>query len=151
MAEHGAEHLLKRVKENTPVDASASHLGRAPGTARASWRTKRISVARTASAEVYETGVESWDHITRFLEYGTGKFGPHHRPFVIRPKVPGGSLLFYFQGKWVFRKAIVNPGQRAQRPLATAAAQTEVELAAVLQADLDAWKLAVEARARAQF
>jgi DNA-directed RNA polymerase specialized sigma subunit len=39
---------------------------------------------------------------------------------------------------------------RAQRPLATGAALTEAELAAVLQVDLEEWRRMVEALTRAQ-
>jgi hypothetical protein len=85
----------------------------------------------TRSAEVYESGVESFDPIVVLLEYGTGKFGPRHRPYVIRPHRPGVALRFYS------RRA--HPGQRAQRPLATGVALTKAELASVLHVDLEAW------------
>jgi hypothetical protein len=148
MAEHGRDLLLENVKASTPVEESPHR--RAPGTARNSWRGKPVlgPLPGGMAAEVYETGVESHDYVTLFLEYGTGRHGPHHRAFVIR----GDTLRFYSRrlGRWVFRRDVLNPGQRAQRPLATGVALTEHELARVLQPDLLAWKRMVEARARAQ-
>jgi hypothetical protein len=150
MAEHGAEHWRRRVAELTPVDES-EFPSRAPGTARRSWRVLPVLRFPSLSAEVYETGIESWDHVTVLLEYGTGIHGPHRRPFVIEGK-RGGLLHFYSRrlGRWVFARSVVNPGQVARRPLASGAALTEVELAAVLQADLEEWVRLVEAIGRAQ-
>jgi hypothetical protein len=147
MAGRGAEHFRQRVADSTPVDDSPRPK-RTPGTARAAWRVKPVlGPVVTRSAEVYETGIESWDPITLLLEYGTGRYGPRHRPYVIR----GDRLRFYSRrlGRWVFARDVLNPGQRPQRPLATGAALTEAELAAVLQVDLQAWRAMVEAIARA--
>jgi hypothetical protein len=150
MAEHSAEHFRKRVAEATPVDHSGLS-DRVPGSARASWRVKPVlGPIPSLSREEYLTGIESWDHVTRLLEYGTGRFGPHRVPYVIRPKTPGGVLRFWSgrAGRWVFARSVLNPGQHAQRPLATGAAITEVELRRVLQPDLQEWRAMVEMIAR---
>lgn len=118
MAEHGAEHFRERVADSTPVDDSPSP-SRPPGTARRSWRVKPVlGPLVTGSAEVYETGIETHDHLARLLEYGTGTHGPHHRPYLIR----GDTLRYYSRrlGRWVFRRDVLNPGQ--PRPHATAIA-----------------------------
>jgi hypothetical protein len=86
------------------------------------------------------------------LEYGTGEHGPTRRAYMIRPKRIGGVLRFYSRraGRWVFSSGgVLNPGQHAQRPLATGAALTEHELGSVLQVDLEEWRAMVETIARA--
>lgn len=148
MAEHAAEHFHRRMVERTPIDFA----GPTPGKTAASWRVKPVIRLVALGEEVYETGVETHDPVARWLEHGTGIYGPHHRPYVIRPRYRGHELRFYSRrlGRWVFARSVLNPGMRAQRPLATAAAITEHELAVVLQVDLEEWVALVEAIGRAE-
>lgn len=139
MAHHGAEHWHGRVVMNTPID-DGPYPSRAPGTARRMWRVKPVKgPITTLSAEVYESGVETEDKITLFLETGTGLYGPLHRYYYIFPKHPGGMLRFWSRrdGRWVFAKYVKHPGIHAQRPLAIGTAITEHELAAVLRPDME--------------
>lgn len=46
-----------------------------------------------------------------FLHNGTGRFGPAHRAFVIRP-VNKQTLRFVSGGKFVFARGVLNPGIR---------------------------------------
>jgi hypothetical protein len=64
-----------------------------PGAARARWKVKPVvGPIPSLTAAEYMTGIESWDRVTRLLEYGTGRFGPHHVPYVIRPRTRRGVL-----------------------------------------------------------
>lgn len=146
MAVAGAERFREAVVQNTPIDDSP-YPSRTPGTARRSWRTMPVVGPRVSlSAEVYETGIFTNDPVTRYLEEGTGLYGPKHRAYWIFPKQPGGMLHFYSRktGQWVFANAVLHPGIHAQRPLATGAAITEHNLSKLLQPQLLEWKAAQE-------
>lgn len=150
LAKAGAELLLAETVQNTPVDDSP-YPSRAPGTARRSWKEKPVvGPIPSLRADVYETGIESDDQITVFLEYGTGLYGPEHRPYVIRPKNPGGFLRFYSRksGQWVFARQVTHPGIHPQRPLAIGMALTEHRLPEVVQPILEAWVGLMELSAR---
>lgn len=152
MAQIGAEELRVNTVQNTPIDDSPFP-SRPPGTARASWKTKPvIGPIKTSSAEVYETGVESEDDVTLFLEQGTGLYGPKGQKYWIYPKDPGGALHFYSRksGEWVTAKAVLHPGIHAQRPLATAAVITEHEMVATMTPRLERWKREQELYARSR-
>lgn len=152
MAARGAEELRVNTVQNTPIDDSP-YPSRPPGTARASWHTKPVvGPIKSASAEVYETGVESEDDVTVFLEKGTGLYGPKGQKYWIFPKDPGGSLHFFSRksGEWVTAKAVLHPGIHPQRPLATGAVLTEHELPATMQPILELWKREQELYARAR-
>ena len=141
MAVRGAEEFKRNVVQNTPIDDSPFP-SREPGTARKSWRVKPIEVLTMLSADTYVTGVETEDPVARYLEEGTGLYGPKHKAYIIRPKDPDGYLRFYSRktGQWVFAKQVLHPGIHAQRPLATGAAITEHQLAKTLQVELWRWK-----------
>lgn len=153
MAERGAEEFRSNVVKNTPIN-DHPHPSRPPGTARASWKTKTVvGPIRSVSREIYETGVESDDDVTVFLEYGTGLYGPKGQKYWIFPKDPDGHLSFYDRetGDWVHAKAVHHPGIHAQRPLAIGAAITEHELRETLLPTLEQWKREQEAYARRPF
>jgi hypothetical protein len=55
-----------------------------------------------------DTGIASY---APFLHNGTGRFGPNHKAILIKP-VNKQSLRFVLGGKFVFSRAVMNPGIR---------------------------------------
>lgn len=149
LAESGADLILKETKQNTAIDDSPFP-SRAPGTARASWRKKHLSVSKHGAATVYDTGVESEDKVTLYLEYGTGLYGPEHHAYTILPKNPGGMLRFYSRksGQWVVTRKVIHPGIPPQRPLATGMALAEARMEMHVRPIMEAWVRAAEAHAK---
>lgn len=150
MAERGAEEFRANTVQNTPIN-DHPHPSRPPGTARKGWTTKPvIGPIKAASHETYETGIESDDDVTVFLEYGTGLYGPKGQAYWIFPKDPDGFLSFFDRktGDWVHAKAVHHPGIHAQRPLATGAVITEHEMVATMAPILERWKLEQYAHAK---
>lgn len=150
MAKRGSEELLRATVQNTPIDDSPFP-SRDPGTARRSWRVKPISIPLPSIREdVYHGGIETEDKVAFFLEYGTGLYGPEHRPYYIYPKDPSGHLTFYSRklGRWITARRVLHPGIHPQRPLATGVALTEHTLSEVLSPLLKEWVNLMEAVAR---
>lgn len=69
-----------------------------------------------------EIGPDGVDYAV-YIEYGTGSRGEFPTgPYEIRPKKPGGTLIFKVDGKTVGAKMVIHPGIRPQpfaRPAAT--------------------------------
>lgn len=152
LVEKGREELLAETVRNTAVDDSPFP-SRMRGTARASWKPLPIAgPVVLPGEEVYETGIRSEDPVTSYLEYGTGEYGPYHRPYLILPKNPGGYLRFYSRksSSWVFAKSVMHPGIHPQRPLATGVALTEHRLPEHCAPIMAEWIARAELRARAQ-
>lgn len=145
----GRRELLRETVQNTPIDDSPFP-SRRPGTARASWHEKPVEKVSTGLADIYETGVITEDDVATYLEYGTGLYGPEHRPYIIRPKTPGGMLRFYSrrEGRWVYARSVTHPGIHPQRPLQTAVALVEHRLPEMMAPILEAWIVAAELRGR---
>ena len=132
LADAGAERMLQRVREFTPVDESADP-GRPPGTLRDSWR--RMSARRTAvrGHRAYEAQVLSADPAARWVERGV-------TPHLITPK-PGGRLRFKLAtgGAWVTARVVRHPGTRPQYPLLRASVAAEVEFEQAARPVLERW------------
>lgn len=86
-----------------------------------------------------------------YVEYGTGTYGPKHRPYTITPKQPGGVLAWRDPktGHWVYATKVEHPGSPGNHMLAIAGHIVEGELisGALAQPVLEEWQRIVEGAA----
>jgi hypothetical protein len=86
---------------------------------------------------VYESGAETSHYVARFLEYGTGIYGPKGRPIKARK----GEVLRFEDpatGEWIYATEVV--GQRGTHAFAIAAAETEAAFHELVAPVLERWK-----------
>lgn len=142
MADKGGERMVELTVMNTPVDT---------GKLRNSWYKRRLRRVRVGPFSGWESGVASDNPVAPHVEYGTGLYGPEHRPYLIEPKTPGGVLHWRDPrtGKDVFARRVMHPGSPGSHMVQIAASVVEFEMAHGLLFDsiLGEWVRAQEALA----
>lgn len=89
---------LKKLKENTPSKT---------GKTRLAWKMKEVKPG------IFEIINEQFGDIIRYLDEGTGLYGPTGEKYIIMPKSKK-SLKFIINGQEVFAKKVVHPGLEAR-------------------------------------
>jgi hypothetical protein len=141
MADEGGDFLLDRVKRNTPVSyhrVALQHQGhpvkRTPGTLRASWYREPVAPGSRRGHPAYTAQVATDDPVAPFVEWDT-------RPHIIRPKKPGGVLVFrvWPTGELVRAKMVRHPGTTGQHMMLLAANAAQNALDRICQPALTRW------------
>ena len=132
IAEDGGEFLVKAARGHTPVDT---------GALMASWKRMATVVGVTpAGLKTYTSGAETDVEYAPHLEWGTGKWGPKHAPYEIRPKKPGGWLHWQTpEGQDVFAKLVMHPGIKPRHMVAQALQELEAAVQAVGEPGVREW------------
>lgn len=142
MCAKGVDRMADVAVVNTPVKT---------GRLRTSWYQTPVHPASTADGRTgVAAEIRNDVRYAAFVEYGTGKWGPQHRPYPIVPKTPGGTLAWRdpHSGRWVHAKKVMHPGSPGNHMVALAAHVVEAEIEGGLFGSvLDAWARAIEAGA----
>lgn len=129
MANHGGERMRDLVKQQTPIGHQPYTEDYIPGRLRASIEKKLLVVYPRAGRMVYESGAETNVAYAKFVEEGTGLWGPHRAKYEIKPKNPDGWLSWvdHETGKRIFAKKVMHPGSPGNHMFAIGAHLTEHE------------------------
>lgn len=136
MCDVGGDALHRYVVDNTPIKT---------GNLRTSWY--RVPAKPSFGSKVrWRTTVRTNVDYAKYVNYGTGLWGPEHRKYLIAPKAPGGTLSWVdpLRGR-VFAKHVWHPGSPGQYMVESGAAKLEVTVQDVLQPELERWKIEQEA------
>jgi hypothetical protein len=138
MSAKGADRWHEVTAMNTPVRT---------GNLRTAWYTTPPVEVGYVIAVGYRSGVHNDVKYAPYVEYGTGIYGPKHRPYPITPKDPNGMLAWRdpVTGRWVFAKKVMHPGSPGNHMLAIAAHVVEARRTGgvLMQGVLDEWARAV--------
>lgn len=118
------------------TDITIQNTGVDSGALRNDIRQKPMRIYSMASGRiVYETGSWAFLDYAKWVEEGTGKFGPSHMPYLIEPKIPGGMLSWVDRdtGVRVFAKKVLHPGSPGQHMFAIGVAKAESEFDRLVQ------------------
>ena len=118
MAQRGGRRMTELVKDYTPTDS---------GSVLRSWRQIPVDHRREAGADHYTSGVRSYHHRARWVEWGV-------EPHTIRPK--DEHALETPEGP---RAEVHHPGYHGAHPVARAAAQLEVTFAEEMHIEAERW------------
>jgi hypothetical protein len=135
-----AERQVEVTIQNTPVDTSAL---------RNDIRQIRIRVYHISrNLVVYESGAYATLDYAKFVEDGTGLFGPKHAKYLIEPKIPGGTLSWVDPktGVRVFAKKVWHPGSPGNHMFAIGSAIAESEFSRLCAAGMREYKERAEGR-----
>lgn len=141
MTAKGADRMHEVAALNTPVKT---------GRLRTGWYQTPVTKTHYLIAPAFRAGIANDYKYAPFVEYGTGVFGPMHRPYVITPKkAPFLAWRDPVTGQWIRAKKVLHPGSPGNHMVAIAAAVTEAETDAgpLMQGILDRWANRVEASA----
>lgn len=142
MARKGADRMHEVAAENTPVRT---------GNLRTAWYQLPVIEVDYLLGMGYRSGIANDVEYAKWVESGTGIYGPEHRPYVIVPKDPNGVLAWRDPktGKWIHAKKVIHPGSPGNHMLALAAhvVEAEVEGGPIFQRILDEWVAIVEGSA----
>jgi hypothetical protein len=142
MARRGIDRMHDHAARNTPVRT---------GNLRTAWfHTEPVKVGYVIG-DGYQAYLKNEVEYAPYVEYGTGIYGPEHRPYVIVPKDPNGFLAWRGKdGHWVFAKKVLHPGSPGNHMLALAAHFTEAELRSteLVAGVLAEWQRVIEEGAR---
>ncbi len=105
--------LIQATGEATSIlqRSVVAQINRRTGQTGASVRASVRPTTRGAHGEVY-----SDSPVMRYLEEGTGLYGPEARKYPIEPTT-AKALRFEYQGRVQFAKRVMHPGIRAQHPM----------------------------------
>lgn len=151
MADVGGDWLLERAILNTPVSYTGLALNyqgfgaaRTPGTLKRRWRRGPVEPILHGMHGGARVPVENTDPIASFVEYPTA-------PHVIRPKLPGGVLVFrtWPTGELVHAKVVHHPGTHGQYMLTLAVNAAEIAFDEIVRRPLEEWARRSEAKAHA--
>jgi hypothetical protein len=125
--------LEKEIVALTPVDT---------GQLKESWHLTPARVAMSATGHiVWEINVRTEKDYAPYVEHGTGKWGPHHAKYPIRPKKPGGWLHWIGKdGEDMFAKLVMHPGSPGAHMVSKSVAALFVEMHVVGEPLLLEWK-----------
>lgn len=129
MARHGGERMVALVKQNTPIGHQPFSENYIPGALRESIEKKLLVVYRKGGRMVYESGAQTNLSYAKFVEEGTGLWGPHRAKYEIKPKNPDGWLSWIDQetGERIFARKVMHPGSPGNHMFAIGAHLTEHE------------------------
>jgi hypothetical protein len=143
LAHKGGRRMETLARANTPVRT---------GELRASWYRTPVVEIDALLGRAYRVTVANDTDYAAWVENGTGIYGPEHRPYVIVPKDPMGTLAWRDPktGKMIFAKRVLHPGSPGNHMLAIAAHVVEYELdTGVLGGrEVAAWARSIETGAR---
>lgn len=135
----GADRMHDVAAANTPVRT---------GNLRTAWYQLPVVPTSGEGASGVKGGIANDTEYAPYVEYGTGVYGPKHRPYVITPKKPGGVLAWRDPktGQWVYATKVNHPGSPGNHMLAIAAHVVEGELisGALAEPVLKEWAEAIE-------
>lgn len=157
IAEEGGRRMVAWTKRNTPVERFLKDLAH-PYHLRDKIDLKLLRVYTiTGGSVVYESGAETTVEYAPYVEEGTGKWGPSHAPYIIRPKNPFGFLSWIASkpftrrdgthvrvGDRVFAKEVLHPGSPGAHMFAIGAAMVEHEFEQFAGGRLEEWAREVE-------
>lgn len=141
MAEVGGDWLYERTVANTPVSYHGLALqfggfkpAREPGTLKRSWKRLPAEPSLDRIGGGWMVAVETDDPIAQFVEWDTA---PHE----IRPKLPGGLLVFrtWPTGELVRTKLVHHPGTQGQHMSAFAVHAAELSFDEIVHRPLMDW------------
>lgn len=138
MAEKGGSRMKELAEANTPIDT---------GELRSSWYQIPVHPTSFVVWDAWASGVASDVSYAPYVEYGTGIYGPKHAPYIIRPKNPGGLLVWTDPktGRIIRAKEVLHPGSPGQHMVAIAADVTEFEAdTGLFDGVLNTWGAAIE-------
>lgn len=141
MSAKGADRMHELAAMNTPVES---------GVLRTSWYQLPVNKVHYGTWPAWRSGIANDVDYAPYVEYGTGIYGPEHRPYVIVPKrAPFLAWRDPATGKWIRARKVIHPGSPGNHMLAIAAHVTEAETDSgeLMQGPLDEWARAVEASA----
>lgn len=141
MAAVGAARMREVARLNTPVNT---------GRLRESWETLPVTKTHVGPWAAYQSGIATHVKYAPYVEYGTGIYGPRHRPYVIVPRhAPFLAWRDPATGQWVRTKKVVHPGSPGNHMVAIAAhvVEAETDSGEIMEAVLDGWAREVEASA----
>lgn len=138
----GGRRMKQLAVMNTPVRT---------GELRAAWYRTPVVEIDALLGRAYRTTVANDIEYAVWVENGTGLYGPEHRPYVIVPKDPMGTLAWRDPktGKMIFAKRVMHPGSPGNHMLAIAAHVLEYELDSGIlgHREIEAWARSIEAGA----
>lgn len=130
----GADRFEELARMNTPVRT---------GKLRSAWHQLPMVEIDVLIAKGYRVTIANDVEYAQWVESGTGLYGPEHRPYVIVPKDPQGTLAWRDpkSGRMVFAKKVMHPGSPGNHMLAIAAhvVEFEVESGVIGRAALEEW------------
>jgi hypothetical protein len=141
MADHGGDRMVALVKQNTPVGHQPYTEDYVPGALRESIQ-KKLTVMRFERGHiVMESGAETFISYAKFVEEGTGLWGPHRAKYEIKPKNPDGWLSWVDQrtGQRIFARKVMHPGSPGNHMFAIGVHLTEYEFNLWGQRMVQAW------------
>jgi hypothetical protein len=139
MCARGTDRMHEVAAMNTPVRT---------GNLRTAWyQTPVRPTTNVRGQSGVEASVRNDTEYAPYVEYGTGKWGPKHAPYEIRPKDPDGVLAWRdpHTGKWIRRKKVMHPGSPGNHMISIAAHVVEAEFGGgMMRGPLDDWARRVE-------
>lgn len=146
--------VVEEVKRRTPVGVrnpfDPRQAGYTGGELRESMVERPVVEGVNGQGEAtFETGVESFDPKAEFVEEGTGKWGPLHRPYVIVPRKPGGFLVFYLNSPDpIYARRVVHPGSPGAHMIRFGLDEAEARFEAAVEPIVEEWAREVSNRNR---
>lgn len=126
--------------KNTPIGGRFAP-GGLGGNLRSSWYTEGPAHKMSLSGMEWSGSVNTNVDYAPHVEYGTGLWGPKHAKYLIKPKVPGGTLSWVdpVTRKRRFAKSVMHPGSPGAHMLLNAAVKTEAMFGLIAEPALKEW------------